>query len=156
RSEILITYNAGTLAAWGEDFVARVEVGLRSLGDVQLLDLTGQERPPLSQVTSLGEIDAVALYAGQLSAGCIASAPRLPLVGNIGDTRGLGVDYAALRARGISVVDTTRGWAQSVAEVGLNLMLNSLRQSAWWHARLTRGEDEGRWPGGQFCDNPNF
>jgi D-3-phosphoglycerate dehydrogenase len=133
-----------------------VEAGLRPLGDVQLLDLSGQQRPALSSVTSLAEVEAVALYAGQLTAACTAAAPRLRLVGNIGDNRGHGIDYAALQARGISVVDTTRGWAQSVAEVGLNLVLSALRQSAWWHALLAGRGDAGRWPGGQFCDNPGF
>ena len=33
---ILIAYNADTLAAWGDDFVTRVEAGLRPLGEVRL------------------------------------------------------------------------------------------------------------------------
>src|SRR5262245_30541101 len=125
--QLLVTYTEGTVAAWGEGFLPRVAVVLGTLGEVRLLDLTGKGQSPLSSVTDLAEVEGLALYAGQLTVACLATAPRLRIVGAISDNRALGMDYAALQARGIPVVDTTRGWAQSVAEVGLNLMLSCLR-----------------------------
>ena len=153
---ILVTYDDSGVFAWGEGFVPRIEAGLDWLGEVRTLDLTGRRDAPLSTVISLSDVDALALYSGRLTAACMAAAPRLRLGGKHRRQPGLGVDYSALRERDIPVVDTTRGWAQSVAEVGLNLMLSCLRQSAWWHSLIAAGIDAGRWPGGQFCDNPAF
>ncbi|MBI3911413.1 MAG: hypothetical protein HY320_10835 [Armatimonadetes bacterium] len=156
ETNILISCSTGTASEWGETFLPRLRTGLAPLGDIRLLDLTGQENAVLSQILPLADVDAIALYAGRLTADCVAAAPRLRLVGGIFDNRAYRVDYRSLQARGVPLVDTTRGWAQSVAETGLSLMLACLRQSAWWHTLLATGADGGRWPGGQFSDNPAF
>ena len=153
---LLITYDSGTDYAWGEAFRPRLRAGLGPLSDIQEVDLTEHRGEPISQHVDLGEVDIVLQYSGRLTAKCIAGAPNLQAVGNVGDNRGYGVDYAALMDRGIPIIDTTRGWAQSVAEVGLSLILNCLRRSAWWHRQVANGQGEEPWADGQFSDNPNF
>ncbi|MEJ7664496.1 MAG: hypothetical protein WKG07_35780 [Hymenobacter sp.] len=52
------------------------------------------------------------------------------------DNTGRGLPLDALRARNIPVIDTTRAWGQSVAEVAFGLALSALRRIPQWHGEL--------------------
>jgi len=58
--------------------------------------------------------------------------------------------------RDIAIIDATRGWATSVAEITLALTLNSLRMIPQWHKRMAAGERLWDFEYAQFCDNPDF
>jgi D-3-phosphoglycerate dehydrogenase len=54
------------------------------------------------------------------------------------------------------VIDTTRAWGQSVAEVALCLALAALRRVPQWHAQLAAGERSFHYEAGQYCDATGF
>jgi D-3-phosphoglycerate dehydrogenase len=78
------------------------------------------------------------------------------MVGGVFDNAGLRLPLDALFARNVAVIDATRGWAQSVAEVALCLALCALRRVAWWHRRMADGEPLWEYEAGQFCDAGAF
>jgi phosphoglycerate dehydrogenase-like enzyme len=133
---------------------AALTSGLRALGDLRTVEVA--PGTPLHQVTDLADATGVTLFGGHLTAACVAAAPRLRMVGVVSDNAGYNLDFAALTARDIVVIDATRAWAQSVAEIGLCLTLCALRRVPHWHARMAAGEPLFRFEYEQFCDDPNF
>jgi len=89
------------------------------------------------------DLDALVVSYGcpRVSAGVIAAAPRLALIGEThGDRRGERIDVAAARARQIVLVDTTNASSDPVAEWALALMLIGLRNAGALFRRLLAGE----------------
>jgi D-3-phosphoglycerate dehydrogenase len=123
-------------------------------GAVRVVQLTRDE--PLSARVDLREVDAIALFGGRLTDACVAGAPRLKAVGGNTDNTGRGLPLAALAARSIPVIDTTRAWGQSVAEVALALALAGLRRIPQWHAQLARGDRSFTYEATQYCDASGF
>ena len=101
------------------------------------------------------EINAVALFGGDITTDILDSAPELKVVGKITDWV-VPNGYDEIVARGIPFVDATPAWGQSVAEVGFALILCALRRIPYWHKRLADNDFDWRHPIGQFCDNPDF
>ena len=127
---------------------------LGALGAVRVIEL--EHDAVLSEHTDLGDADAIAWFGGRLTEACLARAPRLKAIGCNTDNTGRGLPLAALAARGIPVIDTTRAWGQSVAEVALCLALAALRRVPQWHAQLARGERSFQYEAGQYCDATGF
>ncbi|MBM3262615.1 MAG: hypothetical protein FJY97_04205 [candidate division Zixibacteria bacterium] len=130
---------------------------LGALGRVSIVnDDTGA---PLSSLASLDDVDGIAYFGGPtLTDACVAAAPRLKMVGAVADNGGFGLPVEALFARHIPIIDSTRGWAPSVAELGLCLALCALRRVPWWHARMTAEAPEIVWDyeSVQYCDDSRF
>src|SRR5947209_4010667 len=99
---------------------------LGELGEVRELNPAKDE--PLHRQADLSEVWGLVWFGGRFTPECVAAAPRLRAVGGMTDNSGHGVPLAALAARGISFIDSTRAWSQSVAEVALGLALGALRQ----------------------------
>ncbi|HEX2032725.1 MAG TPA: NAD(P)-dependent oxidoreductase [Chloroflexota bacterium] len=127
---------------------------LAALGEVEVV--SAERDQALSTLTDLQAVDGVALFGGRLTEDCVARAPRLRMVGCNTDNTGRGLPLDALRERGIPVVDTTRAWGQSVAEVALGLALSALRRIPQWHAELAAGQPSFRYEAGQYCDATGF
>ncbi len=127
---------------------------LSAQGDVEVAQVgRGQ---PVGDHADLSAVDAVALFGGELTAACVARAPGLKAVGCNTDNTGRGLPLDALRARGIPVIDTTRAWGQSVAEVGFGLALSALRRIPQWHAELANGAPSFEYEAAQYCDATGF
>ena len=112
---------------------------------------------PLGEATDLSHVSAIALFGGQLTEACLSRAPELKAVGGVLDNwghRALPVD--GMFERDIPIVDGTRAWAASVAEITLALTLNALRLIPQWHKRMASGERLWNFEYVQFCDNPDF
>src|SRR5688500_317254 len=127
---------------------------LESHGTVQVLELPRGE--PISQHLDLAAFDALTLFGGELTDACVEHAPTLKIVGCNTDNTGRGLPLESLSAAGIPVIDTTRAWGQSVAEVALSLALASLRRLPQWHAQLTAGERSFQYEATQYCDATGF
>src|SRR5262249_32314654 len=127
---------------------------LGALGDVEVVQVEPGE--PLSRRCDLGPADAIALFGGRLTAACVDQARSLRAVGCNTDNTGRGLPLEALRERGIPVIDTTRAWGQSVAELALSLALSALRRLPRWHAELAGGAPSFRYEAGQYCDATGF
>lgn len=123
---------------------------LAALGEVQVVQL--EREVAVSDHVDLAATDAIALFGGRLTEACMALAPRLKAVGCNTDNTGHGLPLLALAARSISVIDTTRAWGQSVAELALCLALSALRRVPQWHAELARGERSFHYEAAQYCD----
>lgn len=127
---------------------------LERLGTVHVIELErGQE---VGEHADLSETDAIVLFGGSLTDDCVAQAPRLKVVGCNTDNTGHGLPLDALAARGVPVIDTTRAWGQSVAEVALSLALAALRRVPQWHAQLAAGEPSFKYEATQYCDATGF
>jgi D-3-phosphoglycerate dehydrogenase len=127
---------------------------LSALGDVRVHESAGHA--PLSEEADVREVVGLALYGGKFTVQCVAAMPRLRMVSANTDNAGWGLPVEALLARDIPIVETTRAWAESVAECAIALTLCSLRSVGQWHARMAAGEPLWRYAAGQFCDNPDF
>ncbi|MBI3973537.1 MAG: hypothetical protein HY332_19865 [Chloroflexi bacterium] len=127
---------------------------LGMLGEVEVVNLGPEE--VLSDRVNLRGVDAIAKFGGQLTARCVEQANALKAVGCNTDNTGRGLPLEALASRGIPLIDTTRAWAQSVAEVALCLALAALRRVPQWHADLARGERSFRYEAQQYCDATGF
>lgn len=127
---------------------------LGALGSTQVLELPRGE--PVSRHADLSSIDGITLFGGQLTDECVERAPLLKSVGCNTDNTGRGLPLEALSAAGIPVIDTTRAWGQSVAEVALSLALAALRRLPQWHAQLTAGERSFQYEATQYCDATGF
>lgn len=142
----------------GWPFVAdRATSRLEEIGTVTVVnDDTGA---PLSTLTSLHDVDGLVCFGGPtLTDACIASAPRLRMVGAVADNAGFGLPIEALFGRDIPIIDSTRGWAPSVAELGLCLALSALRRVPMWHSRMASESPETVWryEAAQYCDDSRF
>lgn len=132
----------------------RLAAGLRRLGELRIVEVA--PGVAVHRATDLSDITGLALFGGELTETCLAAAPRLRMVGLVGDNAGDHVAFAALTARGVPVIDATRAWAPSVAEIGLCLILSALRRVPHWHARMAAGEPLFDFAYQQFCDDPDF
>ena len=110
----------------------------------------------LQDAADLSAVDALAWFGGHIHEETIDAAPRLRVIGAVTDNAGHGLPLERLARGGIPVIDATRAWAPSVAEVALALALNALRGIPQWHARLAAGEVLWDFPYQQFCDDPDF
>ncbi len=144
-----------------ERMVSRLE----ALGVTLVLNTTS--RAPLHEQVDLADAIGIAHFGGQLTDACIENAPNLKVLGAMTDNSGHGIPFEALQARGIPVIESTRAWAQSVAECAFGLALSSLRRTAQWHMQLANGEqlwdfENPNWgpnklpAAHQFCDDPDF
>lgn len=136
----------------------RVITRLSELGEVTVLN--SDQQTPVHEQTDLREVVGLVMFFGgpALTANCVAAAPRLRMVGAVSDNAGFGLPVEALFDREIPIIDSTRGWAQSVAELGLCLALCALRRVPWWHGRMAAGEGATLWQyeAEQFCDDSRF
>lgn len=127
---------------------------LGALGDVQVVQL--EREAVLSDRAALADTEAIAWFGGRLTEACVEGAPRLRAIGCNTDNTGRGLPLAVLEARGIPVIDTTRAWGQSVAEIALCLALAGLRRVPQWHAELAGGARSFRYEAVQYCDATGF
>lgn len=128
---------------------------LHELDEVRVVQV--ERGAPLGEVTDLSRVSAIALFGGVLTEACLAKAPELKAIGAVLDNwghRSCPVD--TLFERDIPMIDGTRAWAQSVAEVTLALTLNALRMIPQWHKRMAAGERLWNFEYAQFCDHPDF
>ncbi len=127
---------------------------LALLGEVEVVQV--RRGQPIEAHADLSMVDAVALFGGQLTEACVARAPALKAVGCNTDNTGHGLPLEALRGRGVPVIDTTRAWGQSVAELALGLAVAALRRIPQWHAELASGAPSFEYQAGQYCDATGF
>ena len=99
--------------------------------------------------------DAVALFGGEMTERMLDRAIQLKVVGGITDVKGPSC-FDSLVKRRIPFIDGTPAWGQSVAEIGIALMLCALRKVPHWHGRLAAGSFDWAFPYGQFCDDETF
>ncbi|MBI1925545.1 hydroxyacid dehydrogenase [Candidatus Poribacteria bacterium] len=132
----------------------RMVTRLNDLGATVVLNT--DRKDPLHEQIHLDEVVGIAHFGGNLTAECITAAPKLRVVGTMTDNTGHGVPYEALAARNIPVIESTRAWAQSVAECAFGLALCSLRRITQWHHRMANKELLWEYAYGQFCDAPDF
>ena len=133
------------------------EALLKQLNDIDEVQVVNVERDqPIGEVADLSKVSAIAMFGGQLTEACLERAPALKVVGGVfgGGFRSLAVD--PMFERDIAIIDATRGWATSVAEITLALTLNALRMIPQWHKRMAAGERLWDFEYAQFCDNPDF
>ena len=127
---------------------------LGALGATHVLEIPRGE--PVSRHADLSSIDGITLFGGQLTDECVERAPHLKIVGCNTDNTGRGLPLEALSAASVPVIDTTRAWGQSVAEVALSRALAALRRLPQWHAQLTGGEGSFQYEATQYCDATGF
>lgn len=137
---------------------AQVAARLTQLGDLDVVNT--QDEAPISRQADLKDVNGIVYFQGgpTLTDACIAAAPNLRMVGAVADNAGFGLPMEAIFQRNIPLIDGTRGWAQSVAEIGLSLALSSLRRLPWWHARMSALAPDAAWQyeADQFCDDNRF
>lgn len=127
---------------------------LRPHGDVVVR--VAEPGAPLHEVADLREVVGLAWFGGLVTEATIDAAPRLRMIGGVTDNAGFGLPLDRLAYREIYLIDATRAWAPSVAEVALALALNGLRRIPQWHGRVAAGEALWSFGTQQFCDDPNF
>jgi phosphoglycerate dehydrogenase-like enzyme len=151
--QFLITRTADLEQSW--PFVPeRLIQRLGALGDTRVVELGHLDA--VGEHADLSGVDAVALFGGRLTEACVGAAPRLRAVGCNTDNTGHGLPLDALAERHIPIIDTTRAWGQSVAEIALCLALSALRRVPQWHAELARGERSFQYEAAQYCDATGF
>lgn len=136
----------------------RAMIRLSALGEVTVLNTDNPA--PVHKQTDLSGIEGVLIFSGgpALTPACIDAAPQLRMVGGVADNAGDWLPMDALFARNIPFIDSTRGWAQSVAELGVCLALAALRRVTWWHHRMTAEPPDRVWiyEAEQYCDDSRF
>lgn len=136
----------------------RAMIRLGELGAVTVLN--SDLRTPAHKQTDLSHVEGILMFFGGalLTDACITAAPRLRMVGAVADNAGTGLPMEALFDRNIPFIDSTRGWAQSVAETGVCLALSALRRVPWWHRRMATETPETVWryEADQYCDDSRF
>lgn len=132
----------------------RLAERLASLGEVSVC--RADPETPLHEAADLRNVVGLAWFGGQVTAAALAAAPRLRMIGGVTDNAGFGLPLEQLAAREILLIDATRAWAPSVAEVALALALNGLRRIPQWHGQVAAGEPLWNFPTQQFCDDPRF
>ena len=162
--QFLFTRNPGLEGSWPfvhEQMVTRLE----ELGVTLVLNTTSKD--PIHEQVDLSEVIGISHWGGSLTEACIDNAPKLKVLGTMTDNTGHGIPYTKLQDRGIPVIESTRAWAQSVAECAFGLALSSLRRTAQWHMKMSNGEklwdyNNPIWGPNklpvahQFCDDPDF
>jgi len=132
----------------------RMVMRLGELGELRVLEPTSDA--PIHEQTDVADVVGLALYGGNLTAECVRAMPKLRMISANTDNSGWGLPLDALAERDIAIIDTTRAWAQSVAECAVTLALCQLRSVGQWHARMSAGEPLWDYAYGQFCDEPDF
>lgn len=136
----------------------RVVARLGELGTVTVLN--NDIQTPAHEQADLSAVEGIVIFSGGavLTDACIAAAPRLRMVGAVADNAGFGLPVQALFDRKVPIIDGTRGWAQSVAEIGLCLALSALRRVPWWHSCMASEAPEMVWQyeAEQYCDDSRF
>ncbi len=132
----------------------RLHQRLQALGELRVITLEREQ--PLHEATDLADATGIAWFGGRFSADSLAAAPRLRAVGANTDNTGHGLPFDELEARGIPVVETTRAWGQSVAELALALALCALRRVPQWHMDLAGHAPSFQYEAVQFCDAHGF
>lgn len=127
---------------------------LGELGEVIVLNTSSNA--PIHEQTDVSGVVGIARYGGNFTDACVEAMPNLRMVSALTDNGGYGLPLDALEKRDIPIVETTRAWAQSVAECAFALALNSLRSIGQWHHRMSNRELLWEYAYGQFCDNPDF
>lgn len=158
-SRLLFTAGEGFDKGWPFTRARMVE-RLKALGEVDVLDVSkdkGQKETPISALTDLAPYAGISHFGGAFTAACLAKAKSLKALGVLTDNSGGSLPMEELAARGIPVIDSTRAWAQSVAECGFTLTLCAMRQLTHWHHRMAN-KDLTIWERtyGQFDDDPRF
>jgi phosphoglycerate dehydrogenase-like enzyme len=126
---------------------------VRRLTETGPVDLaTVQRDQPLEGAIDLRPYTGIAWFGGRFSSATLAAAASLRVVGCNTDNSGQGLPLADLEASGIPVIDTTRAWGQSVAELALALALSALRRLPAWHQELAAGAPSFSYEAQQFCD----
>lgn len=162
--QFLFTRSPGLEGSWPfvhEQMVKRLE----DLGVTLVLNTTSKD--PLHEQVDLSDVIGISHWGGNLTEACIDNAPKLKVLGTMTDNTGHGIPYPKLQDRGIPVIESTRAWAQSVAECAFGLALSSLRRTAQWHMKMATGEKLWDWNNPiwgpnklpvahQFCDDPDF
>lgn len=144
-----------------EQMVSRLE----ELGVTLVLNT--DSKVPIHEQVDLSDTIGISHFGGNLTEACINNAPKLKVLGAMTDNSGHGIPYQALQARGIPVIESTRAWSQSVAECAFGLALSSLRRTAQWHLKMSKGAGLWDWENPiwgsdklpvahQFCDDPDF
>ena len=127
---------------------------LATTGEVRVVSV-GRDAA-LEQATDLSRCTGIAWFGGRFTAATLRAAPQLKVVGCNTDNTGHGLPMAELGAAGIPVIDTTRAWGQSVAELALALALAALRRVPTWHQELASGALSFQYEAVQFCDSRAF
>ncbi|MCZ6677265.1 MAG: NAD(P)-dependent oxidoreductase [Candidatus Poribacteria bacterium] len=132
----------------------RLVTRLDELGPTVVLN--ANRTTPIHQQIELEDAIGIVHFGGDLTAECIGAAPKLRVIGTMTDNSGHGLPLEALAARNIPVIESTRAWAQSVAECAFGLALSALRRIPQWHYRMANQEPLWEYPYAQFCDAPDF
>ena len=127
---------------------------LATTGEVQVAPVARDTT--LEEITDLSRCMGIAWFGGRFTATTLQAAPHLKVVGCNTDNTGHGLPLTELRAAGIPVIDTTRAWGQSVAELALALALAALRRIPTWHQALAGGAPSFQYEAVQFCDSRAF
>lgn len=132
----------------------RLRERLGALGKLRVLQLEPDQC--LSEKINPGDVTGLVWFGGQITRKCLDAMPFLRMIGCNTDNTGRGLPFPELVDRRIPVIDTTRAWAPSVAEMALCLALGALRRVPQWHSRLAAGEKGFAYEFQQFCDDPDF
>lgn len=128
---------------------------LSKIGEVRILN--GNRNLPLeAQIDARDVTGIVEMGGGSIGTTTLAAMPKLRMIGGVFDNAAFDLPVTELARRDIPIVDATRAWGQSVAEIALCLALNGLRRVADWHHRMASGEQTFEYAYGQFCDDPDF
>ncbi|MCL7458186.1 NAD(P)-dependent oxidoreductase [Micromonospora echinofusca] len=151
RRPVVLLTDDGLLSEFWAFLRERLEQRLSPTCDIRYLDVRESDLAAVDWA----DIDAVALFGGDLTQDMIAAATRLKVVASETDTCGIEA-MDALWDAGIPFVEGTPGWGQSVAECGLSLILCGLRRIPQWHHEVITGFRPWDYPYVQFCDDPRF
>lgn len=102
----------------------------------------------------LADVDAVALFGGEPSLDQLESS-ALRVAGGVTEHSGP-INIEWFWEHDVPWIEATAAWAQSVAEVGLGLMISALRRIPYWHHRLASGWSDWSWPFVQYADDDRF
>ena len=129
---------------------------LNEIDEVRVVN--AQRGQPIGEATDLSNVSAIVMFGGTLTEVCLESAPQLKVVCGMwgGGHRSIAGAIDTIFERDIAIIDGTRGWSTSVAEITLALTLNALRMIPQWHKRMAAGERLWDFEYVQFCDNPDF
>ena len=153
ENQFLFTRHPGLERSW--PFLhERMVTRLNELGATLVLNTKSDE--PIHQQIELDNVVGIACFGGNLTNECVAHAPKLRVVGVMDDNTGKRAPFEVLQAKNIPLIESTRAWAQSVAECAFGLALSALRRTAQWHHRMANKERLWTYAYGQYCDAPDF
>lgn len=128
---------------------------LSKMGEVRVLN--GNKNLPLEAQIDVHDVTGIIEMGGSsIGTTTLDAMPMLQMIGGVFDNAAYDLPVTELALRDIPIIDATRAWGQSVAEIALCLALNGLRRVAHWHHRMASGELTFEYAYGQFCDDPDF